>query len=221
MNISRTYRTPKGTELLVINLRGKEYLEVKYRLVWFREERPNWSIETEFISLTDSAACAKASIKDETGRVIATAHKSEDKKSFPDFIEKCETGATGRALALCGYGTQFCADELDEGTRIVDAPAFDAKPSSQAHPQQKPAPAKQNGVAGDFVISRAKKDWEGLTIKQVVNKIGLPQFQKDVAWWHDSSSRGNTPEIKHLKANCERYSKLLAEAAHGKPEQRN
>lgn len=118
----RTYRTPKGTELPLLNLRGREYLEVKYRLVWFREEHPDWAIETELLSVTQESASARAVIKDGTGRVIATSHKFETKQGFPDFIEKAETGAIGRALALIGFGTQFCADELDEGERIVDAP---------------------------------------------------------------------------------------------------
>ena len=118
----RNYKTNKGTELPLLNLRGKEYLEVKYRLVWFREDHPDWSIETELANVTDTSAYAKAIIRDESGRIIATSHKFESVQGFPDFIEKAETGAIGRALALIGYGTQFCADELDEGKRIVDAP---------------------------------------------------------------------------------------------------
>lgn len=121
--IAKSYRTAKGTELPLLNLRGKQYLEVKFRLVWFREDHPDWSIETELVSVTDVSAYARAIVKDETGRIIATSHKYESIQGFPDFIEKAETGAIGRALALIGYGTQFCADELDEGQRIVDAPA--------------------------------------------------------------------------------------------------
>jgi hypothetical protein len=49
----------------------------------------------------------------------ATGTKSEKAVSFPDFIEKAETGAIGRALAALGYGTQF-APELNEEHRIVD-----------------------------------------------------------------------------------------------------
>lgn len=119
----KTFKTPKGTEIYLINLKGKEYLEVKYRLVWFREEHPDWSIETEFVERGDTRAVAKATIKDATGRILVTSHKIEDKAHFPDFAEKAETGSIGRALALLGYGTQFAADELDEGSRIVDSPA--------------------------------------------------------------------------------------------------
>jgi hypothetical protein len=118
----KVYKTEKGTELPLLNLRGRDYLEVKYRLVWFREDRPDWSIETNFVSANHESACARAVIRNEEGRIIATSHKMENIKNFHDFLEKAETGAIGRALALIGYGTQFCADELDEGQRIVDAP---------------------------------------------------------------------------------------------------
>ena len=40
---------------------------------------------------------------------------------FADYLEKAETRAVGRALAMCGYGTQF-APELEERERIVDSP---------------------------------------------------------------------------------------------------
>jgi len=120
--MNKQFTTGKGSILPLLDLRGKDYLEVKYRLVWFREDHPDWSIETNFLLSTDQSALAKATVRDEDGRVIATSHKSEKLSDFPDFMEKAETGAIGRALALIGYGTQFCADELDEGDRIVDAP---------------------------------------------------------------------------------------------------
>jgi hypothetical protein len=53
--------------------------------------------------------------------VIATGTKAESRNGFTDYLEKAETGAIGRALALCGYGTQF-APELEEAERIVDSP---------------------------------------------------------------------------------------------------
>ena len=67
------------------------------------------------------AVVMKAVIKDATGRVIATAHKKETEAGFPDYIEKAETGAIGRALAMCGYGT-LQAPEFDESERLADAP---------------------------------------------------------------------------------------------------
>lgn len=63
---------------------------------------------------------------------------------------------------------------------------------------------------GDFVIKRAKKVWQGRTIADVVNEIGLPQFIKDVDWWVTKSNVNNTHEIKSLAVNAERYAKILA-----------
>lgn len=125
----------------------KDYLPVQWRLVWFRSVFPSGSIETEMVLLdldrdteeeifvwnaerrrsekvmkhAKGFVIFRAVVKDGLGG-IATGTKSEKAASFPDFIEKAETGAIGRALAGLGYGTQFTADELDEAHRIVDAP---------------------------------------------------------------------------------------------------
>lgn len=115
-----TFNTPKGTTLPLLSLKNKPYLQVAHRIVWFREERPHWSIETE-VKVGDKGCLAKAIIKNDLGVIMATAHKTETPIGFPDYVEKSETGAIGRALALCGYGTQF-APEFDEEDRIVDAP---------------------------------------------------------------------------------------------------
>jgi hypothetical protein len=124
----------------------RDYLPVQWRLVWFRQRCPNGSIETEMIHLdldreteeeieawneehqanekvvkqAKGVAVFRAVVKDGKGGV-GVGTKSEKAASFPDYIEKAETGAIGRALAALGYGTQF-APELDEEHRIVDAP---------------------------------------------------------------------------------------------------
>ena len=69
----------------------------------------------------DKAVVTKAIIKDMLGSVIATARKKETEIGFPDYIEKAETGAIGRALAMCGYGT-LQAPQFDEQDRLADAP---------------------------------------------------------------------------------------------------
>lgn len=66
-------------------------------------------------------AIFQAVVKDENGRVIATGTKMETGADFADFLEKAETGAIGRALAVAGFGTQF-APELTEGEYVVDMP---------------------------------------------------------------------------------------------------
>ena len=98
-----------------------DYLPVAARIAWFRKEHMYWSIVTEIEHLADKAVVMKATIKDSFGHVIATARKKETEAGFPDYIEKAETGAIGRALAMCGYGT-LQAPEFDEQDRLADAP---------------------------------------------------------------------------------------------------
>jgi hypothetical protein len=112
-----------------INLKGKQYLPVAPRIAWFRDECPDWTVNTYAVpELSGADYCTfAAEILDNNGRLIAKAHKTEHEKHFADYREKAETGAIGRALALCGFGTLF-AQELEEpitpagDMRIVDAP---------------------------------------------------------------------------------------------------
>lgn len=115
----------------MMKLKGKDYLQVAWRLVWFREDQPTWSINTAIVEHDEEHAIFKAVISDDTGAVKSTGHGSESKRDFGDFLEKAETKAVGRALAMLGYGTQFAADELDEGERIVDSPINRAPTGSQ------------------------------------------------------------------------------------------
>ncbi len=111
----------------LIDLKGKAYLQVMWRLVWFREEKPNWCIDTRLEHLADNHAVFSAKIYDENGVQKSAGYGSESMKDFRDYIEKAETKAIGRALAMLGYGTQF-APELDEEERIVDSPVSAPKP---------------------------------------------------------------------------------------------
>lgn len=118
-------------------LKGKQYLEVKWRLVWFREDHPDWCIDTklERFDPEKNHAIFSCKIFDENGVQKSAGYGSESVKDFADFIEKAETKAIGRALAMLGYGTQF-APELEEGERIVDAPV---ERKTQLQQPQRPA----------------------------------------------------------------------------------
>lgn len=200
--MNRTFITEKGTELPLLNLKGKDYLEVKYRLVWFREEHPQWSIETEFLSIDDRSATARAVVRDETGRIIATSHKSETAGSFPDFMEKAETGAIGRALALIGFGTQFCADELDEGDRIVDSPV--PKKDRAPSPGMARLQVGEKGFdLGDFEVKFGKK-YFGKRLKD----IPRAEIESYVDWLETNAKQkmtGPSYELTLLKEAVDRF----------------
>lgn len=146
-NLYGTFKTPKGTELPLLNLKGKPYLQVAHRLVWFREVFPLAAVKTQMISLQgegdDNTAIFRCEIYLPTTEgkmdLVATAHKSESKRDFRDgHIEKSESGSIGRCLALIGFGTQFTGDELDEGSRLADSPIAQAKPATSNGSFRKP-----------------------------------------------------------------------------------
>ena len=173
-----SFKTGRGTELQLLNLKGKDYLPVAQRLVWFREEKPLWGIETSFLALEADFAIAKAEVKDEAGRVIASAHKREDAKHFPDFMEKAETGAIGRALAEVGYGTQF-APELDEEDRIVDSPQPARRPTLAASRAPAPAAAPAElSDPGSFVMSIGKNQGKRLDEIDIFQLNSWLEFMK-------------------------------------------
>src|SRR5437899_1500305 len=144
-----------GEHLMNIGTANKPrmYLETKYRLVWLREQYPEATIETEILQLdldrevtaevfewdevqrksvkvtkhSQGLVIMKATVKLPNG-AIGTGTKMQNGAEFSEWLEKCETGAIGRALSSLGYGTA-ATDEMSEGEgRVVDAPV-ERKPS--------------------------------------------------------------------------------------------
>lgn len=104
-------------------VKGSDYLEVKWRLVWLRDQHPDATIETDLVAHTGNQAIFRAQVTLPSG-ASASGWGSEDVSTFQNYIEKAETKAIGRALAALGFGTQFCDDMVygaAEG-HVVDAP---------------------------------------------------------------------------------------------------
>jgi hypothetical protein len=122
LKLPKTKKISLGNGQVRFEKTEADYLPVAARIAWFRKDHPYWGIVTEIEHLAEKAVVMKATIKDMLGTVVATARKKETESGFPDYIEKAETGAIGRALAMCGYGT-LQAPEFDEQERLADAPA--------------------------------------------------------------------------------------------------
>ena len=188
----------------------RDYLPVQWRLVWFREQCPNGSIETEMLHLdldreteeemdvwneekqvneksashASGFAVFRAVAKDGKGGV-GTGTKSEKAASFPDFIEKAETGAIGRALAALGFGTQF-APELDEQHRIVDSPV--ARTSSPGSGRKAIVPVRSAAASTNGNSYRAApvqsdpnapaSEQQLASIRKLCEHLGKPEPEK-------------------------------------------
>ena len=183
----------------LMKLKGKDYLPVAWRLVWFREQHPNGIIDTEPLQLTDTYAVFQATVTavGEDGTVLgrATGTKAQSKQGFADFIEKAETGAIGRALAALGFGTQF-DPELEEGERLADSPVERPNaPQKATQPPATPTPINANGngkAASEAAFKR---------IYAILAALGLEHRHLHayaVAAGHESSKELTTDELKKL-----------------------
>ena len=187
-----TFTTQKGTVLPLLDLKGKPYLQVPHRVVWFCEEKPDWSIETSIEEKNENYCVIVASIKNESGRILRTARKREDRQHFADFMEKAETGAIGRALALLGYGTQF-ASELEEGHRIVDSPVQPKQSQQSPRPTQTAKAARPNNYAPGAM------DYQSYTIDfgkhkgKQLSDLGMDDLMSYVSFLEDSARRDGKP----------------------------
>ena len=104
----------------IVNIRGKEYQTVAYRVQRFRESHPEWSLLTDIISVDDDRVVMKAAILDPEGRIIATGHAEEVRASRninrTSALENAETSAIGRCLAALGLGgTEFATANEVQG----------------------------------------------------------------------------------------------------------
>jgi hypothetical protein len=195
-----------------------EYLPVQWRLVWFRQECPQGTIETEMVHLdleketeeetfvwnaekrrsekviktAKGIAIFRATVKDGKGGT-ATSTKMEKAASFPDYLEKSETGAIGRALAALGYGTQFTADDLNEAHRIVDSPV-----------ERAPIPPYANGTASSVRPAPAATNGHSQP------NTGLPATHAPVAT-PDSETSATEEQLNSIRKLCDRLSKPAPE----------
>lgn len=96
-----------NSEIELINIKGKQYAQVKDKVDAFRKLYPRGGINTEVLQFGD-VAMVKATVTDDNGNIIGTGHAYEQNGSTQinrtSYLENCETSAVGRALAFCGLG---------------------------------------------------------------------------------------------------------------------
>lgn len=93
-----------------IKIKGKDYVQVKDRVLFFNEEYTNGRITTELVSNEGDEVVVKATVTPDvknperyfTG--YSQANKTQGMINKTAALENCETSAIGRALASMGIG---------------------------------------------------------------------------------------------------------------------
>lgn len=152
----------------LMDMRGKDYLEVKWRLVWFRDEHPTGKITTAVLSFDPPVV--QATITDADGNLLSTGIGAPKlmgvAKDRP--FEGAETAAIGRALAHAGYGTQFTGE--DEGDNLADSPVA-----------RKPAKPATNGTQNG--ATKTPPAWKADAIKWMVDEKYADNGPNAAAMW--------------------------------------
>jgi len=110
-------------KLKSIKIKGKDYVEVHERLMYFRTNYPKYSLTSEVIEKTDTSILILATIKDDKDRVLATGLAEEHKGSSfinkTSYVENAETSAWGRALGNLGIGLDTSVASADEVANAI------------------------------------------------------------------------------------------------------
>ncbi len=161
-----------------ITLQGKKYLPARRRVQWFRGDHPDWTITTSIVELDwqDGHAVIRADVLNEEGRLIASGMKSETRKGFADFVEKAETGAIARAVAIAGYGTEDALD-LDEGG-VSDSPVGRmSQPEQRGFSVPRAAPV-QSYRRDELAALAVEKHLDLKAVEGYADRVGIKKGQR-------------------------------------------
>lgn len=180
----RTEESTFDPSRYMIKVSGRDYLPVAARLRWFRSVHADWSIVTSPVEINREKQFAifSAAVMNAEGRIIATGHKYEDIKGFGDYIEKAEKGAVGRALGMCGFGTDDIGD--DDGDRLADAPSNRGRADGTTpmnRPPGTPRATETNGSGQEPIATEARKAFYKAALESGydVNADGAKQCDGD------------------------------------------
>ena len=158
-----------------INIKGKEYITVNERLIYFRNtnEFKGFGIKEDIVSINDTEGIFKVTIYDTNGEPIVSAHAQEYRDSSyinkTSFVENGFTSALGRALGYLGIGIDTSIASANEVQNAVTNQKSDNKKwltESQLNATLKATKDQAEKVLNTF---KMKKDYR----EQIVNKFNL------------------------------------------------
>ena len=128
--------------LPTMNIKGKRYVMVKDRVAAFREVCPGGNIKSRPLQSDEPGVVMyEATIYDEDGKELATAHAEERRNSTQinktSASENCETSAIGRALGLLGIGID---DSFASANEVQTAQAQQAAGEEWPGPNERISP---------------------------------------------------------------------------------
>ena len=158
-----------------INIKGKEYITVNERLIYFRtkDEFKGYGIKEDIVSIDDTEGIFKVTIYDSNGEPIVSAHAQEYRDSSyinkTSFVENGFTSALGRALGYLGIGIDTSIASANEVQNAVANQKSDNKKwltESQLNATLKGTKDQAEKVLISYKMKKVYRE-------QIVNKFNL------------------------------------------------
>jgi len=188
MNHTKT-QTPR-----TVTLQGSEYTKVPARITDFHAAHPNGGILTEIVRHDENeiAVMSKAVVYTDgnieikgIGNAFRTYQGNDrtDNTSKGRILEKCETAAVGRALAMAGFpGAEVASAEEMEG--VLDDPVVEMPPQDRWGNLRQPsavAVTRRKGQLKEISALRIEKGWSASALR---------------SWWISPNGL-QRPELEH------------------------
>lgn len=125
-----------------IDFKGKKYVLVSSRVIYFNDQYPEGSIITELVSPVDAETVViKATVKPNDKQIFtgySQATWGEGYINKTSALENAETSAVGRALAFMGIGVIESIASIDEinKTTTTGKKSYMTKPEKEAYQEK-------------------------------------------------------------------------------------
>lgn len=191
----------KNLQDKAISIKGKEYVLVSDRVIFFNEEYPNGAIETSYELIGDTyhfKACVIPDIKN-AGRLF-TGHSQatigDGMVNRTAAMENAETSAVGRALGMMGIGVIESIASADEMNKAV---------GSNGGQSMKYATEKQIKWVRDTAARVYGLDNEEDIDKAIKSILTIPVTQIPIKKVKDAVDRieADKPKVKELDKDVE------------------
>lgn len=192
----------KSLQEKAIKIKGKDYVLVSDRVLFFNEEYPNGSIETERVSCDNNVEVFKAIITPDitvperffTGR--SQAKRGEGYINETSALENAETSAVGRALAMMWIGVIDSIASVDEIDKAENTAKVQQKKVVTASSNDLPWFNKE-----ELELLRSNAPWiqEHSTREELIRDIRTKyRVSKEMDWkitqlWNEIALSDNLP----------------------------
>jgi hypothetical protein len=159
-------------KLPTIKIQGKEYVEVKTRILELHRQNDSFSMTTEILSDDDTKVVMQTRLKIDNR--IFTGIASENKNQASPY-ENCETSSVGRCVGFYGIGIVDSVESSDGMTKYHNnAAGSDPKPKIEVNDDYIPFKKGQNKGQRIADIDVASLEW-------IIHESGMAQEVKDYA----------------------------------------